>query len=248
MPDPSDPREAALNNIQDSSRAYGRGRRRGDTANVDPAFAAALEITDPEQRRAALAQYARQRAQALFPNEAQAPAPVAITPRPQDPRMQAAEDKRGEELDMMAGRLQGRPEMAEWQSAPMPGDEDSPETHSMLMDLGRELAMSGDDRQMAADVGQWAPDRMSEYQNIPMVGAEDSPEQYQARQAAGKRILAPTYNDQVDARNERNDTARIESRNAGKPPPGEPMGDGIDQIQRAVDTLGQQVTARRRRR
>lgn len=66
MPDPTDPRDAALSNIQDTSRAYGRGRRRGSTANVDPSFTAALELTDPEQRRAALAQYARQRAQGLF--------------------------------------------------------------------------------------------------------------------------------------------------------------------------------------
>ena len=57
---------AALNNIQASSRAYGRNRRRGLDANEDPAFRAAVEIADPEQRRAALAQYARERANALF--------------------------------------------------------------------------------------------------------------------------------------------------------------------------------------
>lgn len=71
MPDPTDPRLAALQNVQDTSRAYGRGRRRREDANVDPVFRAALETSDPEQRRAAMADYARQRAQGLF----QQPAP-----------------------------------------------------------------------------------------------------------------------------------------------------------------------------
>jgi hypothetical protein len=72
VPDPTDPRLAALQNVQDTSRAYGRGRRRREPdANVDPVFRAALETSDPEQRRAQMAEYARQRAQALFP---QAPA------------------------------------------------------------------------------------------------------------------------------------------------------------------------------
>lgn len=73
MPDPSDPRMAAINNIQASSRAYGRSRRRGLSANEDPAFRAAMEIADPEQRRVALAQYARQRAAALFPEQSAQP-------------------------------------------------------------------------------------------------------------------------------------------------------------------------------
>jgi hypothetical protein len=158
MPDPMDPRDAALANIQDSSRAFGRGRRRGDTANVDPAFAAALELTDPEQRRAALAQYARQRAQALFPE----------------------------------------------QTAPVES--------GLMPDMG----------------------------DAPMFSVED------------KLALAPTYGDQVDERNERNDDARIESRNAGKPPPDEYVSevpaDGISQIGDAVTALQQRIQATRRRR
>lgn len=164
-------------------------------------------------------------------------------------RMQAAEDKRWQESGMMADRMRGAGLIDPWQNQPMPGAEDSPETHDMLMDSGREMLESQGDDRMFADIQQFAPEQMGRYQNVPMVGVEDSPEQFRARQNMGKQILAPTYGDQVDARNARNDEARIESRNAGKPPPEEaPAPDGISQIGDAVGNLEQQIMARRRRR
>lgn len=70
MPDPNDPRARVLANITQSSRAFGRDRRRGEDASTDPAFQAALTERDPERRRAALSEYARGRARDLFPEPA----------------------------------------------------------------------------------------------------------------------------------------------------------------------------------
>lgn len=73
MADPTDPQTAALANIQNAGRTYNRGRRRGAQANMDPAFLAAVETTDPAARREALAAYARSRASALFPGGQEPP-------------------------------------------------------------------------------------------------------------------------------------------------------------------------------
>jgi hypothetical protein len=259
MPEP-DPRDRALQNIQDSSRAYGRGRRRGDTANVDPAFAAALEITDPEQRRAALSQYARQRAQGMMPQGGASmqgnplPSQASVMSQFAGPdRMQAAEDKQMQESGMMADRMRGAGLINPWQNQPMPGAEDSPETHRMLMDSGREMQERQGDDQMFADIKRFAPEQMGRYQNIPMAGVEDSPEQFRARQNMGKQILAPTYGDQIDERNDGLDDERIEgfhdaAAEAAEPPAPHPAPDGIAQIGNAVGNLEQQIMARRRRR
>lgn len=63
-------------------------------------------------------------------------------PRTPRSREEEAEEKMRQEAEMMAMRVQGRgPDaMREYQSMPMPGDEDSPETHQALMARGRELA------------------------------------------------------------------------------------------------------------
>jgi hypothetical protein len=144
---------AALNNIQDSSRAYGRGRRRGTTANEDPAFRAALEIADPAARREAMAQYARQRAGAMFapegnmapapmPTQADVmsqvrgePAPAAINPNPagmpdgdEDDRMYADMMKYGSPGDVEA-----------WQATPNVGYEDSPESTRARTNAGKQI-------------------------------------------------------------------------------------------------------------
>lgn len=186
-----------------------------------------------------LAEYARGRASALFP-------PTAAGAAPPD-RMQMAEDKMAQEAGGMANRMRGAGLLQPWQNQPMPGAEDSPETHRMLMGSGREMLEGQGDDRMFTDIQQWAPERVAEYQNVPMVGAEDSPEQFAARQAAGKRILAPTYQDQLDARVMRNDDARVESRDEGKLPPGMPPQDGAQAIQDAALGLERRLTARRRR-
>lgn len=124
MPDPSDPRLAALNNIQTQSRTYGRNRRRGIDANEDPAFRAAIEIADPEQRRAALAQYARQRASGLFPPSG-------------TPDTNASDDERMYRDIQIYG---GPGDMQTWQSMPLNGmREDSPEATRARTNLGKEL-------------------------------------------------------------------------------------------------------------
>lgn len=189
-------------------------------------------------------------------------------------RMQAAEDKQAQEAATMADRMRGAGLIDPWQNQPMPGAEDSPETHAMLMDSGREmLEQQGDDR-MLADIQAFAPEQMARYQNAPMVGAEDSPEQFRARQNLGKQILAPTYGDQLDEANEARDTARIEANadararsgaavtpfNSGvpmnaaeaaamqSPRPAPRERDGIAQIGDAARALEERIMARRRRR
>lgn len=235
MPDPTDPRDAALSNIQDTSRAYGRGRRRGSTANVDPAFTAALEITDPEQRRAALAQYARQRAQGVTGS----PAPISGNALPSQAsvmsqvmppdRAQMAEDKMRQESAMMADRLGRSGGLSQWQNQPFPGPEDSPETHQFLMQSGNEIAGASEDQRMYDDLLKYGtPDDVQRYQNIPMVGTEDSPEQHNARIVAGKQILA--------------------SRAQPIAQPEPDADDGISRMGNAAEALEQQIMARRRRR
>lgn len=57
-------------------------------------------------------------------------------------RMEEAEAKQRQEADTMHRRVQmrGQPAVDAYQSAPMVGDEDSPEQHQALMQQGRELA------------------------------------------------------------------------------------------------------------
>jgi hypothetical protein len=253
MPDPA---EQALENIQTSARGYNRGRRRGDTANVDPEFVAAMEITDPEQRRAALAQYARQRASSMF---APPGTPTGATPMPQGAdvvrqafpegdafasvadsasqvrqadvvppappsRADMAEDKMQQsdtEMAALLGLYADPNAMARYQ-APIDDVEDSPRAFQIRQARGRkelapfqseidadmadeaaeardtarierrpdEATMQSMDDRMYQDIARDAPDALSQYQNIPNIGAEDSPEQFNARQVAGKGILA----------------------------------------------------------
>lgn len=242
MPDPNDPRARALANITQSSRAFGRDRRRGEDASTDPAFQAALTERDPARRREMLAQYARGRAQDLFP-----PAPTAIrAPQPVDPRFADSEMKMRLEGNQMADRLRQSGDLAAWQGMPFEGAaEDDGRSHLGRMDAGRELLERRDDANMFADVQRYAPGDVDRYQNTPMVGAEDSPESHRARINAGKGILAGAARDRLDEESEARDTARIEARQF--PEDAAPTGDGIDQIANAAQDLQRRVTARRRR-
>lgn len=174
-----DPRLAALQNIQDTSRAYGRSRRRGEPdANVDPAFRAAVEIADPEQRRAALAQYARQRAQGLFPQQG---APQGAQPAMQGRDIVAAAFPEG---NAFAGVQRG--------AAPLPRQAD------VLAQLAADDGGGADDR-MYADLQTYGgPGDLEAWQNMPLPAAEDAPESVRARTNFGKALLAPRYAESVD--------------------------------------------------
>lgn len=133
MSDPNDPRAAALRNITQSSRDYGRDRRRGGDASTDPAFRAALEMQDPEARRAALAEYARGRARDLFPQAPQA------APIPQAPDPEAAQVRGDANMFADVQRFGGDAGVKRYQNAPMVGDEDSPEQFRQRQNVGKEI-------------------------------------------------------------------------------------------------------------
>ena len=231
MPEP-DPRDRALQNIQDSSRAYGRGRRRGDTANVDPAFAAALEITDPEQRRAALSQYARQRAQSMFEPEASPMPNGSALVRQAFPNGNAFADAQEgamplpSQADVMGqmgvpsklpgGKLMAFkvPDTLNAPQGPRQVPIQPPQSNARADEA--EAKMAQEAAMMADRVRAYGgPNGMTDYQSGEMPGAEDSPETHQWLMSRGREITAPNQAqvdaDFADEANEARDTQRIEA-------------------------------------
>jgi hypothetical protein len=235
MPDPNDPRRAALQNITQSSRAYGRDRRRGDDASTDPAFRAALEMQDPEARRAALAEYARGRAQGMFAQPQAAPMPnggdVVAQAFPDDnafadvqrnaaplPSQADVMGQMGVPSKLPAGKSMAfKVPDALGAGPPTPRQVPIQPPQSNARADEAEAKMAQEAAMMADRVRMYGgPNGMSDYQSGEMPGAEDSPETHQWLMNRGRQITAPNQAqvdaDYADEAAEARDTARIENR------------------------------------